>query len=162
MDQKNQLAFRIATFFGAGLAPKAPGTVGSLAALPLVVATNHLPLYGAVLVWLGILGLGIWASAQVFQHSGVRDDSRIVIDEVLGMGVTLIGVEPKQWILFGVGFALFRLFDIWKPPPICYLDQFSKLSTSPWKVGWGVMADDLAAGLLAAVILRAIAPGIVP
>ena len=140
---------QLATFFGAGRLPKGPGTWGSLAALPLAA----LLIWGVnPLIYMGfcvlLLPVGILA-AEVYERThGGHDHSEIVIDEVLGMLITLTWL-PFTWQSFVLGFLLFRFFDILKPFPISYLDKHVR-------GGVGVMADDVLAGLVANVILQII------
>jgi phosphatidylglycerophosphatase A len=142
-------AYLVAFGGGAGLAAKAPGTVGSLAAVPLYVLCAPLaaPSYVALLIVLTLLG--VWACARTERDLGVHDHPGIVWDEVVGMLVTLFQA-PSGWIWLLVGFGLFRLFDIWKPFPIGWLN-----ARVPG--GWGIMLDDLAAGLTAAACLQTLA-----
>ncbi len=132
--------------FGSGLAAKAPGTWGTLAALPLWYALQllPLPLYGAVLVLAFVIG--IYLCGATARHLGVHDHGGIVWDEFVGLWIALAAV-PAQWPWVLAGFALFRLFDIWKPWPIRLLDR---------KVhgGFGIMIDDVIAGIYAAVCLQ--------
>ena len=139
-------AYLLAFGGGAGLAPKAPGTVGSLVALPLYLLLAALtPLvYGAVVVLLFLTG--VWACARTERDLGVHDHPGIVWDEIVGMLVTLF-LAPAGWVWLFIGFGLFRLFDIWKPYPISWLNDNVK-------GGWGIMLDDLAAGIAAAVCLQ--------
>lgn len=144
----------IATFFFTGHSPVAPGTVGSLAALPLayvLMTQGRLAMAAAIVV---VTLLGTWAADQYCQATGRHDNQRIVIDEVAGILVTLSLVPrtPGNLIL---GFLLFRLFDIWKPGPVRILDRRVK-------GGFGVMVDDLAAGMLAAGLLWLMQPGRLP
>lgn len=132
----------LALGFGSGLAPKAPGTFGTLAALPLVVLVSlTAPLYLYIL--LAVLGsiVGIWICGKAARDMGVHDDSSIVWDEVIGMMITMCAV-PLTWQSIVVGFILFRLFDIIKPWPISYLDK-------NLHGGLGIMLDDVVAGLAA-------------
>ena len=139
-------AHLLATWFGAGLFPMAPGTAGSLAALPFAYLISH---------YLGIVGLGvaiaivftigIWAAHHYSKRTASHDAGPIVIDEVAGQCLTLLLV-PADIVLYAVGFALFRLADIVKPWPIGLADRRIK-------GGFGVMFDDLLAGGLAAIIL---------
>ena len=134
--------------FGAGLAPRAPGTVGTLVALlPYwFLAQLPLPLYLAM-VALGFVA-GVYLCAYTSRALGVHDHSGIVWDEFVGYWVTMIAVPPAwQWIL--LGFVLFRVFDIVKPWPVKIADQ--KL-----KGGFGVMLDDLLAGVYAWICLQLI------
>ncbi len=139
-------AHLLATWFGAGLIPLAPGTAGSLAALPFAYLFSH---------YLGIVGLGaaiaivfiigIWAAHRYGRRTASHDAGPIVIDEVAGQWLALLLV-PADIVLYAIGFALFRLADIVKPWPIGWVDQRVK-------GGFGVMLDDLLAGGLAAIIL---------
>ena len=138
--------------FGSGLAPKAPGTFGSLAALLLFPALALLTpaAYGAVLLVAALGGIAVCGHAAT--ALGVHDDGRIVWDEFAGQWLALFPLVPVlHWDAAAVlrllaGFALFRLFDVVKPWPIGYLDR---------KVhgGFGIMLDDIIAGVFAAVVL---------
>lgn len=141
-------ACALALGFGAGLAPRAPGTCGALLGLPLAAALTLLPVAMAVLV-LGVLSaLGVWCCARAGQRLGVSDHPAIVWDEVVGMALALLAV-PFGWWQYLLGFALFRLFDIVKPWPVGAIDR-------QVGGGLGVMLDDLAAGVLAGVTLQLI------
>lgn len=135
----------IAFGFGSGLAPKAPGTFGTLAAIPLYLLLAQLPLAGYLLATLAVIVIGIWASDVTCRRLGVHDHSGIVIDEFAGFFVTMAVMTPTLPSVVA-GFLLFRLFDVLKPWPISVLDR---------RVhgGVGVMLDDLAAGVLAAAVL---------
>jgi len=93
--------------------------------------------------------LGVWACARTERDLGVHDHPGIVWDEIVGMLVTLF-LAPAGWAWLLIGFGLFRLFDIWKPYPISWLNDHVK-------GGWGIMLDDLAAGMAAAASLQALA-----
>lgn len=139
---------RLATFFGVGLAPKAPGTFGSLAALPLAALLMLAGPFPYMIFCALFLPIAI-VSAEVYERTkGEHDLSEIVVDEVIGMLVALVWL-PMTWQVFVLGFLLFRLFDIWKPWPISYLDR--KIEG-----GVGVVVDDLLAGVIVNVILQAI------
>mgnify|MGYP002353211202 CR=1 FL=1 len=128
-----------------GLAPYAPGTCGSLAGLPLWLAIGHFSLFsGAVLLILVILA-AIFLSGRAEKIYGRHDDQRIVIDEVVGVAVTLFSAAPG-WTTALMGFFLFRVFDITKPWPCRTLDR-----RIPG--GLGVVLDDLAAGIYAGGVL---------
>lgn len=131
---------------GAGLAPWAPGTVGTLAALPLYWLMMGLSPLGYGLALLALTLLGIWACDRTARDLGVSDPSAIVWDEVAGFLLTM-AAAPPGWPWLVAGFALFRLFDIWKPWPIGWLDR-----TIPG--GLGIMVDDLAAGAMAWAVLH--------
>lgn len=138
----------IATFFNIGKVPKAPGTVATLATIPLFVLMSHLPDVTYMMITFGIVVLGIFA-AQAYEAVATQHDSKeIVIDEVAGYLITM-ALVPCTLKSVAVGFVLFRIFDIFKPWPIGMLDK---------KVqgGLGVMVDDIAAGIIASVIMQVI------
>ncbi len=150
----------LATAGGAGYVPGAPGHSGSLVGVGMawLLSRAGVPIY-----WIasaGIVGVGIWASERFGQWSGKSDDQRIVIDEVAGVLVTLglgsiaSGAAhavrwPFRWPELLLGFLLFRLFDVWKPPPVRQLD-------AGVAGGLGVMVDDLAAAVYAGLVLAAV------
>lgn len=132
-------------WFGAGKSPKAPGTMGSIATLPLCwLLHSYFGPWGPL--WLALLtfGLGWWASS-VYMKLHQRDDpSEIVIDEVSGQAL-LLAFMPLSLTGYVIGLLLFRLFDILKPWPICWLDRNVKGA-------FGVMIDDTAAALFALLV----------
>jgi phosphatidylglycerophosphatase A len=137
----------IATGIFVGYAPFFPGTVGSLLALLIYwfvpqSESVYFPLF-VLLVFI----LGVWSAAKVEQGTGREDNQIIVIDEIVGMWITVLLFE-KKLIWLAIGFVLFRLFDIFKPPPANHSEKLPR--------GWGVMMDDVVAGVYAAVALRAI------
>jgi phosphatidylglycerophosphatase A len=139
----------LATWFGSGLLPGAPGTWGSLAALPAAAAVGALAgSAGLVAAATALLALGGWASHLVAHASGTKDAGAIVVDEVVGQWLTLglAGAAPFDPFAYAAGFALFRLCDIVKPWPASWADR--RLSG-----GIGIMADDVIAGVYAALIL---------
>ncbi len=131
--------------FGSGLAPKAPGTFGTLVGVPIYLLLQPLPpvVYGVLVVVSFLIGIGL--CGRTSRDLGVHDHGGIVWDEIVGYLVTMLWA-PKGWLWVGIGFVLFRFFDILKPWPIRWFDR--KVSG-----GFGVMLDDLIAGLFAAVIL---------
>ena len=133
-------AHMIALGFGAGLAPAAPGTFGTLVALPIAVALwRHAGDAGFALAIVVLFALGVWASTVAGRNLGVADHGAIVWDEVVAFLLVLFFVGDDT-VRVAVAFLLFRFFDIVKPPPIRQLD-------AALKNGFGVMADDiLAAG----------------
>lgn len=152
---RKKLSFVVASSFGVGYCPFASGTAGSLATLPLAFAVAYF--YG---VW-GILAAavvaffaGVAASREVLKYTK-HDPSLIVIDEVVGQLLAFALVADKlvantqAWAVYVIGFALFRLFDIWKPQPARWADQ--KVLNA-----WGVMLDDVFAGIYAALCLYGI------
>jgi phosphatidylglycerophosphatase A len=132
--------------FGSGLAPKAPGTFGTLAAVPLylLLAQLSLPLYLLVLV--ASFALGIYLCGKTADDLGVHDHPGIVWDEFVGFWITMLAA-PAGWLWLLLGFVLFRLFDIWKPWPIRVLDE--KVES-----GLGIMLDDVLAGVYALLVLQ--------
>lgn len=137
----------IATFFYVGLIPIAPGTFGTLAAIPLFWIISGLPIYIYLLITLIVIGVSVWAATVTEEIYGKRDPGQIVADEVAGYLVTMILIPPTALNIV-VGFFLFRLFDIVKPPPV---RSFEKLPR-----GWGVVIDDVAAGVYACVCMHLI------
>jgi phosphatidylglycerophosphatase A len=135
----------VAFGFGTGLSPYAPGTFGTLVGIPFVLLMAPLGLgaqLGVVLV--GFL-FGIYVCGESARRLGVHDHGGIVWDEVVGYAVTMLAVPAEPlWML--AGFALFRLFDIWKPWPIREADH-------SLKGGVGIMLDDVLAGIFAGAIL---------
>ncbi len=134
----------IATFFCVGYAPKAPGTAGTIAALPLYWVLKSLSLPRYLLAIAIIALLGVFVSDKVEEDWG-SDPSEVVIDEVVGLLITLVS-RPRGWKEIGMGVLLFRLFDIIKPPPVGYVDR-----NVPG--GLGIMADDMLAGGISALLL---------
>ena len=138
--------YMIATLGGIGRLPKAPGTWGTLASLPIAYLCLHLNILTYMTITFLLLILGIVASEALGRHRNSHDDGDIVIDELVGILITMTWL-PITWQSFVFSFFLFRLLDIWKPFPIKSLDKRIK-------GGLGVMLDDVAAGLLANVLLQ--------
>ncbi len=134
--------------FGSGLAPKAPGTFGTLVGIPFVLIFAELSISWYLLVTLLFFILGVWACQHYSEHLGVHDHGSIVWDEVVGYMITL-AVVPPLWYWIVLGFIFFRLFDIWKPWPIQLLDKHVH-------GGFGIMIDDVLAGVYAALVLLVI------
>jgi phosphatidylglycerophosphatase A len=136
----------IACGFGSGLAPKAQGTFGSLAAiLPwLLLRELSMP------VWLGVIvvafAIGVWACDVAGRILGVDDHRSLVWDEFVGLWIALLPALVAPWWAVIAGFLLFRLFDVWKPWPIAWFDRRVK-------GGFGVMLDDVIAGIFAGIVL---------
>ncbi len=146
----NTLVFKDWRYFlafglGSGLSPKAPGTCGTLAAIPLYLCVAQLPVWAYFMVMIMLFLLGTYVSEYVSKALGVDDYKGIVIDEVLGYFITMFLV-PLSFGSICMGFLLFRFFDILKPFPIRYLDE--KI-----KGGLGVMLDDVLAGLMAFILM---------
>lgn len=140
----------LATWFGCGLAPQAPGTVGTLGAIPLVMAFSYLNTlhYMIATVTFAVLAIFVAHLYELMNGAGQHDRQEIVIDEVAGFLVTMTWV-PLDWRYLLVGFVVFRFFDALKPFPISYIDRNIK-------GGVGVVADDLVAGILSNIILQAL------
>jgi len=149
----SRLASLIATGFGAGYSPVAPGTAGSLLALPCLPALARLrddePAAYALLL-IAVLVLAIWAADRTSRDWNTVDDGRIVVDEVAGMMVAGAFL-PGTWAAALAVFVAFRIFDVWKPTPIRQLEK--RLPG-----GFGVVADDLLAGVYAGVVVRLLLP----
>lgn len=138
----------LALGFGSGLAPKAPGTFGTLAAVPFFLLMSNLtPLYYALFVLIVCL-TGIYICGKAASDVGVHDHGAIVWDEFAGFFITMFMI-PVTWQSVLVGFILFRIFDIAKPWPISIADK--KLTG-----GFGIMFDDVLAGFAALVIMHLI------
>lgn len=137
---RSAFASLIATWFGCGLSPFAPGTVGALGAVPLHFLLSRLSVPLHVSSVLLITALGFWAAQRYAEQRGETDPSRVVIDEVAGTLIALGMVRGQSAVALLVAFLAFRLLDIWKPGPIRRLEH-----TRP--LGAGIMLDDLLAGL---------------
>lgn len=146
MRLSSRVALILSTWFGAGYAPVAPGTFGTLAAVPLVIPMGILGGWYGLVVLIVVTGTGIWASHRSRELLGREDPSQVVIDEVAGYLLTLF-LLPINWITLTAGFFLFRFFDILKPWPVNRAEQL--------KGGLGIVADDLLAGIYANFLIRA-------
>lgn len=131
--------------FGAGASPKAPGTMGTLVAIPVFLLLAQLPLFVYVVLVLLITGFGVYICDRCAKDLQVHDHSGIVWDEIAGYLITMIAIPISLWTVF-LGFVLFRFFDILKPWPIGYFDK-------QVKGGLGIMLDDVIAGIFSWVIL---------
>jgi len=134
--------------FGTGLAPKAPGTFGTLAAIPIYWLMQDLPLITYLLITIIAFIVGVWICQQSANWLQKEDPSAVVWDEIVGYLVTMIAA-PSGWQWMLIGFVLFRLFDIWKPWPISYLDK-------NLHGGLGIMVDDVVAGVFSFGVLQLI------
>ena len=143
---KHALATVIATGLGSGYAPFAPGTAGSAVGLALFWPLHHLSLAGQVVGTALVFALGVAAAADVARRLGLEDPGLVVADEVVGMWVSLLGL-PLTGVTAAVAFVLFRVFDVFKPYPARDLERLPG--------GWGIMCDDVMAGIYANLLLRA-------
>lgn len=146
----NRFILFLSSNAGLGYAPVASGTFGTLAGIPAFYLLSGFPPLLYLLTWLALLFLSFWAAGAAGKIYGVVDDGRIVIDELVGYLVT-VAFLPFSWSTALLGFLLFRVFDILKPPPASWFDQ--KL-----KNGYGVVLDDVVAGLYGAIALRLLLP----
>jgi phosphatidylglycerophosphatase A len=142
----NRFILFLATGFGVGYSPVAPGTLGTLIAIPVYYFLSNIlsPIYEITLV--GFLFLSTWIAENAEKFFGKKDDPKIVIDEIIGFLITMLWV-PKTLFFVIVGFFLFRFFDILKPFPIRRLEK-------GFKGGFGIVLDDLVAGVYANIILQ--------
>lgn len=136
--------------FGTGLSPIAPGTCGTLAALPLYAIISQLHPTAYLFLVGFLLCAGVIIAGRSSAKLGIADPSGIVIDEIAGYLLTLTGA-PVTWPAVILGFILFRLFDVWKPWPIRLVDRCVH-------GGVGIMLDDAVAGLFAALSLKLLLP----
>lgn len=160
--KRTMWAWTIGTFFGAGFWKPGPGTAGSLAAAILWLVAAHLTwappstaslLSNTQFAWttaaaaFALLAIAIPAASIVARESGKKDPQRVVADEVVGQWVTLIAAPTNSKYAL-LGFLLFRAFDIIKPPPVRQMEYLPR--------GWGIMLDDVGAGIYAWVCLQLI------
>jgi len=151
-DPAGATAAMIGTFLGSGLLPKAPGTWGSLAALPLVFLSHQWSPSEQIFFWLVITGIGTWAAKEICERTECSDNQAIVIDEVIGMGITA-WTSAFDWKWLWISFFFFRLFDMTKPPPVRAVDRWSKNAGTYWARGFGVLADDIVAGFQGLIVV---------
>ena len=143
-----RLANLLATWFGCGLAPRAPGTAGSAAAILIAIPlAAYAGFHGWEFALMAVLlfGPAVWAAGVTAKALGVEDPQCVVVDEVIGQWISLAGARSLNWKSFLLAFVLFRLFDIWKPPPVRQLESLPG--------GWGINADDAMAGVYAALVM---------
>jgi phosphatidylglycerophosphatase A len=148
MTMGSSLARVIATWFGCGYAPKAPGTVGSAAAIAIALVLHQYAGFGAAhFAVLSVLVFGpfVWAAGRTASDLKLEDPQIVVADEVIGVWVALAGARAWNWKTWLAAFVLFRLFDIWKPAPVRQCERFPG--------GYGIIADDVMAGMYAALVL---------
>ncbi|MCU1336250.1 MAG: phosphatidylglycerophosphatase [Bryobacterales bacterium] len=142
------LARLLGTFFFIGYVPKGPGTAGSLGALAVawwLHTYEGIPAAGFAVYALLLLAPASWAAGRVAEDIGKKDPQIVVIDEVVGQWITLAGAVTLNWKSWLAAFALFRVFDIWKPPPVRQLERIQG--------GAGIVMDDVMAGIYAALVL---------
>lgn len=145
-----KLANLLSTWFGCGYSPKAPGTAGSVAALAIgIVLHEYLGFNQIAFAILAAITLfpAVWAAGVTAVATGRKDPQIVVIDEVIGTWITLAGAVTYNWKSYLAALALFRLFDIFKPPPVRQLEAVPG--------GWGINLDDAMAGVYAGLVLFA-------
>ena len=136
----------VAVGFGSGLAPKAPGTAGTVLAVPLYLLMEPLPLISYLLFTTCLFIAGIWVCTYTAEKLGVHDHPSIVIDEIVGYLITMTAA-PEGWLAVAAGFVLFRLLDALKPWPVSWFDRNVT-------GGLGIMLDDVVAGIMAMAIIQ--------
>ena len=139
----------VAFGFGAGLAPRAPGTFGSLVGVLAAWWLLELPLAARVAVVAAVIGFGVWICGESARRLRRHDDQRIVFDEIAGVLLTSLAVAEESLLALALVFVSFRIFDIWKPWPIRDVDH-------SLHGGLGIMLDDLIAALYAAACVATI------
>ena len=139
----------IAFGFGSGAMPYMPGTFGTLMAIPFYLLIQNLPLMVYLSIVILITLSGIWMCDVLSREMGEQDPPGMVWDEIAGYGITMAGA-PKGWFWVSLGFVLFRLFDIWKPGPIGWIDR-------KMHGGLGIMLDDVVAAICSCLILQLVA-----
>jgi phosphatidylglycerophosphatase A len=136
------VARNLATWFGCGLSPRAPGTVGSLGAIPLHLLLSTTPAAAHVAGAIVLAGAGVWAAQHYAVDCGEVDPQRVVIDEVAGTVIAMGMLRGAPFAVQCAALVAFRVLDIWKPGPIRRLEHLQPL-------GVGIMMDDLLAGVFA-------------
>jgi len=144
-SNSGKIAVILSSFFGIGFLPGAPGTAGSAVALPIAVALDGLAMWQECAFLAGLLCVAFWSCNRAWRTAGKDDPQWIVIDEVIGLLLTFLGLSVGMLDLL-IGFVFFRFFDIVKPYPV------GKMETLPGAKG--ILMDDLAAGLYANLCLR--------
>ncbi len=165
--QRHRVSWIIATWFGSGLLPIAPGTWGSLAAVPFayIISIYTCP-YALIGGTVTLFFIGIWAADKVEKHSQKKDPGLIVVDEVVGQWIALLPLpflhtflDTNSFYIFStpiavVAFLAFRIFDVWKPWPVNYADKHIP-------GGYGIMLDDVIAGMYALIVTSVLTTGMV-
>jgi phosphatidylglycerophosphatase A len=154
MSLKDRIALFLATSFYLGKFPVAPGTVGTLGAIPFFLLYWDKGLTAQISITLSVIFIGIWASYEVSRMYNDKDPSFVSIDEVAGYMITMLGIDPSKLELkqaltyFILGFVIFRVVDIVKPPPIKMLEKYP--------MGVGIVVDDVMAGIYSWITLHSL------
>jgi phosphatidylglycerophosphatase A len=143
--KRNWVAHVLATWFGCGHVPIAPGTAGTLGAVPLYLALRPFGHVAVAIAAVALTAVGIWVADIVARETGLKDPQLVVIDEVAGVLVTLSVAQPS-WAALAAGVVLFRIFDQTKPWP-------ARTAERKLPGGWGIVLEDVAAGVWGAVVL---------
>lgn len=141
---KYRLAYVLSIWFGCGRFPKMPGTAGTVGAVPFYLLVAPMGPVAVAVAAVVITLVGVWAATQVVRHTGLKDPQIVCIDEVAGVLITL-AVAPYHWKGILAAVVLFRIFDQWKPWPARWAEHLRE--------GWGVVMDDVFAGIWGAVVL---------
>ncbi len=138
-------ALLLATWFGCGYSPVAPGTAGSAAAVAIAAVLHPSRPWLFALLAAALFLPAVWAADRAARLANRKDPSMVVVDEVIGQWISLAGARVFNWKSYLLAFLLFRLFDIWKPPPVRQLEALPG--------GLGINADDVMAGAYAGLVL---------
>ncbi len=144
-DTSGKTELIISTWFGIGFFPDAPGTYGTIAAIPFIIILDYAGKFYSILFLIFITALGIWAAGRSQVLLGRHDPGEVVVDEVAGIFLTMCLLQ-FSWISLSLGFIFFRIFDILKPYPIKRIEKL--------RGGFGIIMDDLFAGLYAFVAVK--------
>jgi len=144
---KYRLAYWLAIWFGCGRFPKMPGTAGTVGAVPLYLLLARGGPLAVAAGALVVTAVGVWAATQVVRATGLKDPQIVCIDEAAGVLITLTAA-PYSWKGVLASVVLFRIFDQWKPWPARGAEK--------WREGWGVVMDDVFAGLWGVVVVLAV------
>jgi len=137
----DKAALILGTLCGAGCSPKAPGTIGTIVFLPVVLLFSDISIFYSIIFFAGLCLLSVWAAARCAALVNEKDPKFVVIDEGAGIYLTFFGIQSPNFYELIIGFILFRIFDIFKPPPVSNAENLPG--------GIGIVADDLMAGLYA-------------
>jgi phosphatidylglycerophosphatase A len=144
---REKIARVLALWFGCGKVPYAPGTAGTLGAIPLYLLVRPHGLVAVAAAAAAVTAIGVWSAGVVARQEGKKDPQIVVIDEVAGFLVTQLGA-PAGWKGVAAGFVVFRVLDQWKPFP-------ARLAEERLPGGWGIVMDDVLAGAWGALALYA-------
>ncbi len=141
----SKVAWVLGTWFGCGLVPVAPGTAGTLGAIPLYLLAIRGGRAAVASTAIAVTLVGVWAASVVARELHKKDPQLVVVDEVAGLLVTMLPVAAPSWRSVAIGFAVFRMLDVVKPWPVRRLENLPS--------GWGIVLDDVAAGVIGAVVM---------